>query len=82
MKWLINGGAAINLEQFFKQAEARCDGLPKEQQEKLLTQLTLARELIGTLNPLDFLMQWKSPQERLGVTPSRDDESDDGGRDD
>jgi len=30
-------GTAINLEQFFKQAEARCDGLPKEQQEKLLT---------------------------------------------
>jgi hypothetical protein len=70
-------GSAINLEQFFTQAKARCDDLPKEQQEKLLTQLALARELVGTINPLDFLMQWKSPQERLGTTHSEDDEVDD-----
>lgn len=72
-------GSAINLEQFFTQAEARCDGLPKEQQEKFLSQLALARELVGTINPLDFLMQWKSPQERLGTTHSEDDEADDCG---
>jgi hypothetical protein len=72
-------GSAINLEQFFLQAKARCDGLPKEQQEKLLTQLALARELVGTINPLDFLMQWKSPQERLGDSHSEEDDIDDGG---
>lgn len=70
-------GSSMNLEQFFAQAKARCDGLPKEQQEKLLTQLALAGELVGTINPLDFLMQWKSPQERLGNSHPEDDEIDD-----
>jgi len=66
-------GSAMNLEQFFLQAQERLPQLPEDQQSRLTKQLALARKLIGSVNPLDYLLEWKSPQEILGMSVPEDD---------
>ncbi len=72
-------GAVMRLEQFFQEAQVRIAALPLDQQEKLTKQLNSARDLIGTLNPLDYLLEWKSPRERLGITDDDDEYDEDNG---
>jgi hypothetical protein len=56
--------AAMSIEQFFREAEARISEAPVERQEALSARLSLARSMLGTLDPLDFLDGWVAPQER------------------
>lgn len=55
---------AMSLEQFFHEAEARIAQASPDRQGKLLERLGLARSMVGTLDPLDFLEEWVAPDER------------------
>lgn len=54
----------MNVEQFLKGVEERATDLPEVQREQVLNRLRLAREFVGTQDPLDFFNSWKTPSER------------------
>lgn len=55
---------AMNVERFLEDVDRRAAELPDGEQHAVSERLRLARELLGSTNPLDFLRQWKSPGER------------------
>jgi hypothetical protein len=59
-----NWARVVSLEQFFAGIEKRIQGLPEEQRSEIMKRLTLAREFVGTQDPLDFFRSWKTPVER------------------
>lgn len=54
----------VNLEQFFQGVQDRARTLPEAERQDVVDRLRLAREFVGTQNPLDFLRGWKTPTER------------------
>jgi hypothetical protein len=56
--------AVVSIEQFFKSAEERACSLPEEQKAQLLKRFQLAREFVGTQDPLKFFRSWRTPNER------------------
>jgi GTP1/Obg family GTP-binding protein len=54
----------ISIEQFFKAVEEREISLLEAQRGQLRERLQLAREFIGTQDPLEFFSSWKTPDER------------------
>jgi hypothetical protein len=62
----------ISIEQFLKGVEERAVALAEVQREPLLERLRLAREFIGTQNPLEFFNSWKTPEERYKPLAKRD----------
>jgi len=56
--------AVVSIEQFFKSAKERATSLPEEQKAQLLERLQLARGLVGTQDPLEFVRSWRAPNER------------------
>ena len=54
----------ISLEQFFQSIEDRAQPLPESERQDVLDRLLLAREFVGSQNPLDFFRGWKTPLER------------------
>lgn len=54
----------MNVEQFLKGMEERVVALPEAQRGQVFDRLRLAREFIGTQDPLEFFNSWKSPSER------------------
>lgn len=63
-KVIENWARVVSLEQFFAGIETRMQGLPEEQRPEMLKRLALAREFVGTQDPLDFFRSWKTPVER------------------
>jgi hypothetical protein len=59
-----NWARVVSLEQFFSGVQRRAQDLPEEQQQKVLKRLALAREFVGTQDPLEFFRAWKTPVER------------------
>jgi hypothetical protein len=59
-----NWARVVSLEQFFAGIEKRVQDLPGEQRQEVLKRLALAREFVGTQDPLDFFRSWKTPLER------------------
>lgn len=59
-----NWARVVSLEQFFSGIENRVQGLPQEQRPEVLKRLALAREFVGTQDPLDLFRSWKTPIER------------------
>lgn len=57
-------GKVITMEQFFSTVEQRSEGLPDTERAAVLERLRLAREFMGSQNPLDFFLAWKTPSER------------------
>jgi hypothetical protein len=55
---------AANIERFFQGVSDRASDLPAEARELVIERLKLARDFIGTQNPLDFFLSWKTPDER------------------
>jgi len=53
-----------NLETFFDLVEAAAAELPAVQREHVSARLKMARDSIGTIEPLQCLLQWKTPMER------------------
>ncbi len=54
----------VSLEQFFAGVQSRAQDLPEEQRQEVLNRLELAREFVGTQDPLEFFRAWKTPVER------------------
>jgi len=54
----------VSVEQFFQGVEDRAQTLPEAERQAVLERLRLAREFVGTQDPLDFLRGWKTPLER------------------
>jgi hypothetical protein len=54
----------MNIEQFLKGVEDRAIALPEVQRAQVFNRLQLAREFIGTQDPLEFFSSWKTPDER------------------
>jgi hypothetical protein len=54
----------MSVEQFLKGVEDRATGVDIDQREEILARLGEARSFLGTQNPLDFFLSWKTPTER------------------
>ncbi len=54
----------VSVEQFFESVQRRVQSLPDKPRQDVLQRLTLAREFLGTDDPLDFFRSWKTPVER------------------
>ncbi|PDT50850.1 MULTISPECIES: hypothetical protein [Sinorhizobium] len=59
-KW----GKAMTVERFFADAEERLWSADEERRLRLTERLALARAMMGSLDPLDFLESWLAPDER------------------
>ncbi len=54
----------VSLEQFFCGVQSHAQDLPEKQRQEVLKRLALAREFVGTQDPLEFFRSWKTPVER------------------
>lgn len=54
----------MNVERFLAGVEKKVAELPEGEQGPVLERLKLAREFLGTRDPLDFFRAWKTPDER------------------
>lgn len=52
------------VERFFDEAGRRLENVVAEHRAKLRERLALARAMLGALDPLDFLKEWRAPVER------------------
>lgn len=59
-KW----GKAMAVERFFADAEERLINLGNERRQHLEERLKLARAMMGSIDPLDFIENWQAPDER------------------
>lgn len=55
--------ATVSIHRFFEDAEARLQGLHDHRREFLIERLALARSMVGSTDPLDFLEEWVAPDE-------------------
>lgn len=54
----------MEVDRFLKGVEARANDLTGDRRSDVLQRLDLAREFLGTQDPLDFFLGWKTPVER------------------
>jgi hypothetical protein len=54
----------ISVEQFLRGIEERASDLAPDGRARVLERLNMARDLLGTQDPLEFLMTWRTPEER------------------
>lgn len=54
----------MNVERFLAGVQQRAGGLPEADRGAILERLKLAREFLGTQDPLNFFLSWKTPEER------------------
>jgi hypothetical protein len=52
------------LESFFADAEHRLEDLPEDERVNTMERLRGARKLIGSIDALERLQSWKTPEER------------------
>ncbi|BCH27826.1 hypothetical protein [Mesorhizobium sp. L-8-3] len=57
-------GKAMTVERFFTDAEERLKCTNGERRQRLEERLTLARAMMETVDPLDFIEGWVAPEER------------------
>ncbi|MNX93066.1 hypothetical protein D3C86_1252390 [compost metagenome] len=69
---------AFSLEQFFQGIEDRATALPEADRQAVLLRLGVAREFVGTHNPLAFFLGWKAPLERYVPLAQRNEVDDSG----
>lgn len=53
-----------SIEQFLRGVEDHAASLSDAERQQVLDRLTLARHFLGSQNPLEFFMSWKTPTER------------------
>lgn len=58
-KW----GKAMTVERFFADAEERLVSVDYERHQRLEERLKLARAMMGSVDPLDFIERWVAPDE-------------------
>jgi hypothetical protein len=54
----------VNVERFLQGVHDRAAALPGDERDAVLERLKLAREFLGSQDPLDFFLAWKTPLER------------------
>lgn len=54
----------MDVERFLAGVEERASKLTCDERDKVLQRLKLAREFLGSRDPLDFFLSWKTPTER------------------
>ncbi len=54
----------MNVELFLAGVEKRANELPENERSPVLERLKLAREFLGTQDPLEFFLAWETPGER------------------
>ncbi len=59
-KW----GKAMTVERFFLDAEERLRCADEERRQRLTERLALARAMMGSVDPLDFIENWQAPDDR------------------
>ena len=64
---------AVQKHQFFKRAEEEIEKKDDPERTLLLNRVKLARELIGTIDPVKYLSVWKTPEEILPLLKKRRD---------
>ncbi len=75
--------SVVGIERFFAGVEQRISELPVDAQGPLKERLELAREFMGSQDPLDFFRSWETPIERYSPKyPQGGDEADSGEHDD
>ncbi|TGP50623.1 hypothetical protein EN873_22275 [bacterium M00.F.Ca.ET.230.01.1.1] len=57
-------GRAMTVERFFADAEERLKSTDDERRQRLEERLTLARAMMESVDPLDFVESWVAPEER------------------
>ncbi|MBW9075793.1 hypothetical protein JNB72_22570 [Agrobacterium deltaense] len=57
-------GRAMVVERFFTDAEARLEGAEDERKQRLKERLALARQMMGSVDPPDFIDSWQAPEDR------------------
>lgn len=57
-------GRAMTIERFFADAEERLKGADEERRQRLEERLRLARAMMESVDPLDFIESWLAPEER------------------
>ena len=57
-------GEVMNVERFFQGVQDQAQRLPANEQALVLERLRLAREFMGTRDPMEFFCAWKTPLER------------------
>ncbi|MGO8594594.1 hypothetical protein ACDA55_02525 [Rhizobium ruizarguesonis] len=57
-------GKAMAVERFFTDAEERLFNLDSERRRRVEERLKLARVMMGSVDPLDFIENWRAPEER------------------
>lgn len=60
-------GVAKRIEAFFEDATRRAEGYPENEKRVLLGRLEQARAMLGSVDALERLSSWKSPEERYPV---------------
>lgn len=63
---------ATAIESFFRGVEARVEGVRDERAALVRERLDQARSFVGTHDPLDFFLSWKTPIERYVPLSMRD----------
>lgn len=56
--------SAMSVERFFQDAERRIEHVDSGRRAQLMERLALARAMLGTMDPLDYLESWLGPEER------------------
>lgn len=74
-KW----GETTNLERFFMEAESRAASLPDGERRAALKRIQLARGFVGKLDPLEYVLSWRTPEERLGARAGEEEDDGDAG---
>jgi len=54
----------VGIERFLIGVEQRAEQLPASERQKVQDRLALARQFLGTQDPLDFFLNWRTPVER------------------
>lgn len=55
---------AVSVDRFFDGIENRIASLSEEEAKPILERLNLAREFVGTLDPMRYFLAWRTPLER------------------
>ncbi|RWB66947.1 hypothetical protein [Mesorhizobium sp.] len=54
----------MTVERFFADVEERLKSATDERRHRLQERVTLARAMMGGVDPLDFIESWVTPEER------------------
>lgn len=63
----------MRVHNFFNSIEQDIRQLDEPRRSHLLDRARLAKELVGTVDPLDYMAQWKTPDEIIPILKKRRD---------